>query len=227
MIYCINLYLLHDWGKLIPQHNILFLSSLFSVSPLILPYALDLCHVEGVGIDELQYLIPDDTSFTSPLPSSQLTLNTTLHTPSIPSQTTPPAPERLTRIKPGRVNEFLLYEDLMYKMSNTILPKTNPTMRNYVCTFWSTASLYSNDVRCLSQDLNDDEKDQITSAGKGVAYVCSLSKLEGIEAFVLGVSESALRPDPSYFYPPVTVPSIFPTIFASPLLSSRIILSYL
>lgn len=71
--------------------------------------------IEGVGIDELQYLIPDDIPFTSPLPSSQLSLNTTLNTPLIPSQTTPPAPESLTRIKPDRVNEFLLYEDKMSK----------------------------------------------------------------------------------------------------------------
>jgi hypothetical protein len=71
--------------------------------------------IEGVGIDKLQYLIPDDTLFTSPFPSSQLTLDT-IHDPSsISSQTVPLAPESLKRIKLNRVNEFLLYEDKMSK----------------------------------------------------------------------------------------------------------------
>lgn len=67
--------------------------------------------IEGVGIDELQYLIPDDTPFTSPFLSSQPTFDTTLDTP----RRVPLAPESLTRIKPDRVNQFLLYEDKMSK----------------------------------------------------------------------------------------------------------------
>jgi hypothetical protein len=71
--------------------------------------------IEGVGIDDLQYLVPDDTPSTSLFPSSQLTFNTTLDTLLIPPRTVPLAPENLTRIKPDRVNEFLLYEDKMSK----------------------------------------------------------------------------------------------------------------
>lgn len=67
--------------------------------------------IEGVRIDELQYLIPDDTTFTSPLLSSQPTFDTTLNTP----RRAPLVPESLTRIRPDRVNEFLLYEDKMSK----------------------------------------------------------------------------------------------------------------
>lgn len=77
--------------------------------------------IEGVGIDELQYLIPDDTPFTSPFLSSQPTFDTTLDTP----RRVPLAPESLTRIKPDRVNQFLLYEDKMSKEFVTWWPQTD------------------------------------------------------------------------------------------------------
>lgn len=67
--------------------------------------------IEGVGIDELQYLIPDDTSFISLFPSSQLTFDIIINTP----RRVPLAPESLTRIQPDRVNQFLLYEDKISK----------------------------------------------------------------------------------------------------------------
>ncbi|KAJ5249390.1 hypothetical protein N7524_011706 [Penicillium chrysogenum] len=65
---------------------------------------------EGVGIEDLSYLVPDDTFFSSPFPSSQPSLNTTLDNSSIPPQLALPAPENLRRIKPDRINEYLSYE---------------------------------------------------------------------------------------------------------------------
>lgn len=70
---------------------------------------------EGVGIDDLPYLVPDDTFFSSPFLPSQPSLNTTLDNCSIPQQLAPTVPETLQRIKPDRINEYLSYEAKMSK----------------------------------------------------------------------------------------------------------------
>lgn len=49
---------------------------------------------EGVGIEDLPYLVPDDTLFSSPFPSSQPTFDTTLDNSSVSLRLAPPAPEK-------------------------------------------------------------------------------------------------------------------------------------
>lgn len=70
---------------------------------------------EGVRLEDLSYLVPDDTLFSSPFPSSQPSFNTTLDNSSAPRPLAPPAPENLRRIKPNRINEYLSYEANMSK----------------------------------------------------------------------------------------------------------------
>lgn len=70
---------------------------------------------EGVRLEDLLYLVPDDTLFSSPFPSSQPLFNITLDNSSASRPLAPPAPENLRRIKPDRINEYLSYEANMSK----------------------------------------------------------------------------------------------------------------
>lgn len=70
---------------------------------------------EGVGIEDLPYLIPDDTLSSSPLPSSQPTFDTTFDSSSVRLRLATLAPENLQQIKPDRISEFILYEASMSK----------------------------------------------------------------------------------------------------------------
>lgn len=70
---------------------------------------------KGVGIDDLQYLVLEDTIFTSPFTLSQPTFDTILDNSSIPLRLAPLAPENLIWIKPNRINEFISYEANMSK----------------------------------------------------------------------------------------------------------------
>jgi hypothetical protein len=65
---------------------------------------------EGVRLEDLSYLVPDDTLFLSLFLSSQPLLNITLDNSSAPRPLAPPAPENLQQIKPDRINEYLSYE---------------------------------------------------------------------------------------------------------------------
>lgn len=71
--------------------------------------------VKGVGIEDLLYLVPDDTFFLSPIPSSQPSFNTTLDNSSVPQRLAPPTLETFRRIKPDRINVYLSYEANMSK----------------------------------------------------------------------------------------------------------------
>ncbi|KAJ5264515.1 hypothetical protein N7505_007308, partial [Penicillium chrysogenum] len=64
---------------------------------------------------DLSYLVPEDTFFSSPFPSSQPSFNTTLDNSSVPQRLALPAPEALRRIKADRINEYVLCEANMSK----------------------------------------------------------------------------------------------------------------
>lgn len=70
---------------------------------------------KGVRLEDLSYLVPDDTLFSSLFPSSQPSFNTTLDNSSAPQPLAPPALENLQQIKPDQINEYLSYEANMSK----------------------------------------------------------------------------------------------------------------
>jgi hypothetical protein len=70
---------------------------------------------KGVGIEDLPYLVLDDTLFLSPFLLSQPIFDIILDSSSIPLRLAPLALENLRRIKPNRINEFLSYEANMSK----------------------------------------------------------------------------------------------------------------